>query len=340
MLDLFKSTSVQQSSVINEMSNKLKTYTTSQKSPQSCARDVISKQHQIDSDAIKLKELNYQLEEHNKIIEQKDQQISNLQNTLQRQIDSDAIKLQEYNMQLEEHKKTISHQNQQLYKLQNNVIKSDVKWENLSEITKIDCSAFGDVAGVHKISFSNYTFDVLCDSETAGPGWTVIQQRIRGNENFHRNWTTYREGFGSFDGDFFLGLDKVHRLTSSKPYELYIHLEHFNGQTEYARYQQFEIAAERDEYQLSINGFSGDSRDTMSYFNNHQKFTTYDRDNDNWINGNCALQYYGGWWYNNACIWHNLNAKYYKSYHNWRDDGLYWNGAVKSAKMLIRPAII
>ncbi|XP_043071282.1 ficolin-1-like, partial [Drosophila grimshawi] len=151
---------------------------------------------------------------------------------------------------------SIEEKNQEISKLQNDVNKSDVKLEDLKEI---NCTSFGDAPCVHKISFSHYCFDVLCDSKTAGPGWTVIQQRINGKEDFNRNWATYREGFGSFDGDFFLGLEKIHRLTSYKPHELFIYLESFEGKIEYARYQQFAIAGESDDFQLSLSGFSGNA---------------------------------------------------------------------------------
>ncbi|XP_032598096.2 ficolin-2-like [Drosophila grimshawi] len=192
---------------------------------------------------------------------------------------------------------SIEEKNQQISKLQNDVKNCEVKLEALKEKPIIGCTSFGDDPGVHQISFSNYSFDAICDSETAGPGWTVIQQRINGKEDFNRNWTTYREGFGSFDGDFFLGLEKIHRLTRFKPHELYIYLEKFDGKIEYARYQQFAIAGESDEYKLSISGCSGNATDMLSKNNNNKKFSTYDRDNDGWNDGNCALKHLGGWWY-------------------------------------------
>ncbi|EDV98578.1 GH22326 [Drosophila grimshawi] len=237
----------------------------------------------INSEAVKSKEFQIQLEKDKKNIDQKNQEISN------------------FHQQLVEHKKTIEEKDQQISKLQNDVKKCEMKLKDLKEYPFIGCTSYGNATDVHQTSFSNYSFDAICDSETAGPGWTVIQQRINGKEDFNRNWATYREGFGSFDGDFFLGLEKIHRLTRFKPHELYIYLEFIDGKVEYARYQQFAIAGESDEYRLGLSGFSGNVLDRMIQCNNNQKFTTYDNDNDGWNDGNCASRYLGGWWYNDWC---------------------------------------
>jgi len=53
---------------------------------------------------------------------------------------------------------------------------------------------------------------VLCDLETDGGGWTLIQRRgyplkneeVR--EDFFKNWTEYEQGFGSLQGDFWIGI--------------------------------------------------------------------------------------------------------------------------------------
>jgi len=52
-------------------------------------------------------------------------------------------------------------------------------------------------------------------------GWIIIQQHLADSYfDWQLAWSDYRAGFGSIDADFWLGLEKVHRLTSSQPYRL------------------------------------------------------------------------------------------------------------------------
>lgn len=121
--------------------------------------------------------------------------------------------------------------------------------------------------------------------------------------DFYKNWTEYKNGFGDFsDGDFFLGLEKIHRLTSEQPNELYIHMEYFNGTTIFARYNSFAIASEDDQYRITKLGkFCGN---TANRFRAHKRmrFSTHDRDNDN-HKENCASFNHDGWWYDHCAAW-------------------------------------
>ncbi|KAH8371460.1 hypothetical protein KR093_007551, partial [Drosophila rubida] len=152
--------------------------------------------------------------------------------------------------------------------------------------------------GVHPIKISGYNpFNVLYDSETAGPGWIVIQQRINGKVDFYRDWNTYVEGFGFFDGDFFLGLESIHLLTNSSQYELYIHMEYFNGAVNYARYDNFKVGGKSEDYELNSLGnfYSIDGTGNNLLYHKGMKFSTFDHGNKA-----CAEIHHGGWWYNSC----------------------------------------
>ncbi|KAH8377465.1 hypothetical protein KR093_005625 [Drosophila rubida] len=154
--------------------------------------------------------------------------------------------------------------------------------------------------GIHEIlipTYSNLPFKVDCDTKTQGGGWTILLRRLNGSVDFHRNWTEYKNGFGDIDGEFFLGLDKVHALTADKPQEVIFILEDFQNDVRYEMYDEFAIGDELAAYALHTLGKpSGTAGDSFSYHRGH-KFTTLDRHND--VNGkNCAELYTGAWWYN------------------------------------------
>ena len=60
----------------------------------------------------------------------------------------------------------------------------------------------------------------------------IIQRHIKGyGSNFAKYWNDYKVGFGSPDGNYYwIGLDRMHELTSSGDYYLEIKLKK-GGQT-------------------------------------------------------------------------------------------------------------
>ena len=99
--------------------------------------------------------------------------------------------------------------------------------------------------------------EVFCDQTTAGGGWLVFQKRLDGSVDFYRGWAEYKRGFGSLTGEFWLGLDKIHRLTSSGSYKLRVDLEDFAGQSYYAEYDLFKVGSEGEKYQLTVGNYEG-----------------------------------------------------------------------------------
>ena len=153
-----------------------------------------------------------------------------------------------------------------------------------------------------------------CDAITDGGGWLVVQRRkLHGNENFHRSWLDYERGFGDLNSEFWYGLRSLHCLTSKGTWELRIDFTFTNGTKSYLHYNKFKVGPPTDNYTLSISGITGITpTDPFATFPlNGQQFTTYDRDNDVWSDGNCAVKGHGskapgGWWYN-KCFHINLN---------------------------------
>eukprot|EP00117_Sycon_ciliatum_P026756 scpid78298/ scgid21890/ Tenascin-X; Hexabrachion-like protein len=153
----------------------------------------------------------------------------------------------------------------------------------------------------------NTTFTAYCDRETDGGGWIVFQRRQDGSVDFYRDWNAYKRGFGSASGEFWLGLDTLHYLTSQagSTYELRIDMVFkTTGEKHYAKWSTFRVEGEANNYRLHVSGSSSPTlQDRMTYFNG-QQFSTRDRDHDSY-HGDCSNEYKGGWWYNSC---HNVNV--------------------------------
>ena len=127
-------------------------------------------------------------------------------------------------------------------------------YKNCAEIYKQSSKS----NGVYKIDPDGLgEFEVFCDQKTAGGGWTVFQKRRDGSVDFFRAWDDYKRGFGNLTGEFWLGLDKIHRLTVSGGYKLRVDLEVSQGKTVYAEYNSFAVKNETAKYSLSLGSYSG-----------------------------------------------------------------------------------
>ena len=53
----------------------------------------------------------------------------------------------------------------------------------------------------------------------------MFQKRYNGAVDFFRAWDDYKRGFGNLNGEFWLGLDKIHRLTAKNRKKLRVDLD-------------------------------------------------------------------------------------------------------------------
>ncbi|XP_018319930.1 techylectin-5B-like [Agrilus planipennis] len=191
---------------------------------------------------------------------------------------------------------------------------------------------------------TNSTFLVMCDMETMGGGWTVIHNRFDGSEEFYRDWEEYKRGFGNLGGEFWLGLENIYLLTGNEVNELLVELEDLEHRRTQAHYETFSVGPEERGYPLHVlEGYKGDAGDSLIYHAG-SKFSARDKDQDGWIEGNCAQAHGGAWWYR-GCDTANLNGRYLKGElpDQYIYQGMYWAGfkgpkySLLKARMLIRP---
>jgi hypothetical protein len=142
-------------------------------------------------------------------------------------------------------------------------------------------------------------FQVYCEMSRGYMQAIVILRRRDGSENFYRGWDDYVSGFGNPKGEFWIGLKKLHCLTSAaeRP-SLTVKLADFNRVLTFDHYSFFYVGSRKTNYKLLIHQGSGREYAMMS--NNGMEFTTKDRDNDMMTDENCAVTHQGGWWYRNC----------------------------------------
>ena len=182
------------------------------------------------------------------------------------------------------------------------------------------------------------SFDVYCDMRTDGGGWTVFQRRQDGSVDFYRGWNDYKSGFGQLTAEFWLGNDKIHRLTASRASSLRVELEDWNGVRVYAKYGRFNIGDEQAKYRLEVNSYSGTAGGYSLAYHNNMAFSTKDRDHDR-SGYHCAVRGTGAWWYD-SCHYSNLNGEYLGNRQEKRGVGWFYfrrTLSLKFSEMKLRP---
>ncbi|XP_069020759.1 angiopoietin-related protein 3-like [Embiotoca jacksoni] len=201
-----------------------------------------------------------------------------------------------------------------------------------------DCSELftsgEQVSGIYAIRPNgSEPFMAFCDM-SKDYGATVIQRRRDGSMNFDQTWEKYENGFGDFQGEFWLGLRRIHSLSSQGNSVLHIQLEDWKQDRRLIEYRFYLNGPDRN-YTIHLTHLSGSLPDLMS---NHtgMMFSTKDRDHDRQPDYNCAHQQTGGWWFN-ACGDTNLNGKYFHVRPKGRSErkrGIQWKMSRKASYSL------
>ncbi|XP_059219009.1 ryncolin-4 [Stomoxys calcitrans] len=186
-------------------------------------------------------------------------------------------------------------------------------------------------------AIGNNSFLVECDAHNDGGDWLVFQRRLDGSQSFFRTWSQYREGFGEIEGEYFLGMDKLHALTNfDGRQEMMILFERNDATTSYAKYSSFAVGNNTESFELKrVGRYTGTAGDSLQAHVGG-KFSTMDKDNGN-TNPNMAITYSSAWWYKNNRV-SDLNGLFGKT----DTTGLFWTGFhlggkyIKTVKMMIR----
>lgn len=151
----------------------------------------------------------------------------------------------------------------------------------------------------------------FCNMTNEG-GWTIIQKRQNNSVNFTRNWNEYKAGFGEATGNYWIGNDALHYLTT-RDNTLRIQVTTMDSTTTQADYRNFRVSNESAKYRMNYDIYvesTSSAVDALGKTNDPYRakdmsFSTIDRDNDHC----CADHMRGGWWYN-KCSTSNLNGEY------------------------------
>ncbi|XP_069001687.1 angiopoietin-related protein 5 [Embiotoca jacksoni] len=233
---------------------------------------------------------------------------------------------------------------------------SDIKDNLISVVPKIP-------SGIYIVHPENTdsSFEVFCEMDYMGGGWTVMQRRTDGITDFKRPWVDYVDGFGHLAGEHWLGLKKVFHILDQKDtrFQLHIALVSHDDITSYASYDDFRLDNETQFFSIHLGRYAGSAGDAFRGYDQEQNqdtapFSASDVDNDgcnpscsigNSTVESCSLQHNRtGWWFN-QCGLANLNGSPEDTEQNqgqrthilwdtWRQSGVPYT--IKSVTMKIR----
>uniref|UniRef100_A0A5F5PP20 Angiopoietin like 4 n=1 Tax=Equus caballus TaxID=9796 RepID=A0A5F5PP20_HORSE len=177
-------------------------------------------------------------------------------------------------------------------------------------------------------------------------GWTVIQRRRDGSVDFNQPWEAYKAGFGDPQGEFWLGLEKVHLIMGDRGSRLAVQLQDWEGNAESLQFP-VHLGGEDTAYSLQLTAPVASELGATTVAPNGLSlpFSTWDQDHDLRRDKNCAKSLSGGWWFG-TCGHSNLNGQYFRSIplqRQQRKKGIFWKTwrgryyPLQATTMLIQP---
>ncbi|EDW49865.1 GM19744 [Drosophila sechellia] len=287
---------------------------------------VVKERKELNMENGKFREGNDQIVEIEKILKSKEEEIARLE-----------FKIDESKLKIVKLEGAVKAKDEKIVKM-----KEILSEYNGTEYNKDDDEfvflGFSKVPSIKLVTLPNFEpfASAFEDIPSAGRGWMVIQRRIDGSFDDVIS-SKLKPGCGDLGGEFWLGLEKLHKMTTNRRMELYIQLVDFDDVSAYARYDHFVIGGAKENYKLlCIGKYSGNAGDAFSSHIN-QPFDDF--------NLFRSMTYHPSkWWGTMNC---NLNGIYQKSkVELLTPDGIWWGNwnlgkriSLKSCKMLIRPVV-
>ncbi|XP_023930897.1 fibrinogen-like protein A [Lingula anatina] len=158
-----------------------------------------------------------------------------------------------------------------------------------------DCNDV-EVNGLFTVDIAGFGEKVVyCDN-----GWVVVMRRYDNSFDFHRNWASYRDGFGDPNDQFWLGNDALHALTNQGDYSMQIDMKSCNGNYYFVKWSLFRINNEAANY--VITDIIVDSYNTSTKYRLAEVLGWRFGTTDNPV-GSCPQNHGGGWWFESCTRW-------------------------------------
>ena len=100
---------------------------------------------------------------------------------------------------------------------------------------------------------------LILPCEPIDVGWLLIHQRVDATLSFDETYINFKNGFGTTESNYFIGLSNLNIMTSSTGKRLQVYLESFDGDIIVFIYEFFRVLDHSKYYKFQLSGFSGPS---------------------------------------------------------------------------------